>query len=276
MKLRAPAKVNLHLSVLGKRADGFHELETLMVPITLGDEITVTTSAGDGIHVTCTDPEVPLGDGNLVAIAARHFAAHTGQKFQAEIHIEKNVPMGAGLGGGSSDAAAVILALDALLQTNLGTETLESIASLVGSDVPFFIRQKPAVCRGRGEIIEPAATGEKLPLFLLKPPFGVNTAWAYKSWAGSTNVVPDLVQDLGWTKIHNSLERPVFEKYLLLPAIKQWLLQQPEVRVAAMSGSGSTMFAVLKDGCSKEALEARTREVFGPGLWTAFCESLEA
>lgn len=276
MKLRAPAKVNLHLTVLGRRADGFHEIETLMVPISLADEITVTTSAGEDVRVTCSDPAVPLGDGNLVAIAARHFATHTARRFQADIHIEKRVPMGAGLGGGSSDAAAVIIALDALLDTRLGVEALEEIASRVGSDVPFFIRQKPAVCRGRGEKIQPAAVGEKLPLFLLKPPFGVNTAWAYKSWAASHPVVPDLEQDLGWTKVHNSLERPVFEKYLLLPVLKQWLLQQPEVRVAAMSGSGSTMFAVLRDGASAPDLEARTREVFGPNMWTAVCESLEA
>ncbi|CAN5316584.1 4-(cytidine 5'-diphospho)-2-C-methyl-D-erythritol kinase [soil metagenome] len=276
MKLRAPAKVNLHLSVLGRRADGFHDIETLMVPISLADEITVTTARGEGTQVTCNIPDVPLGDDNLVAVAARLFAEQTRQNFSTEIHLEKHVPMGAGLGGGSSDAAAVLLALDTLLETHLEVDALEAIAARIGSDVPFFIRQKPAICRGRGERIEPAVLGEKLSILLIKPPFGVNTAWAYKNWAGSHSVLPELVQDLGWTTIHNSLERPVFEKYLLLPVIKQWLLAQPEVRVAAMSGSGSTMFAILKAGASPTVLEARSREVFGDSLWTASCASLEA
>jgi 4-diphosphocytidyl-2-C-methyl-D-erythritol kinase len=145
----------------------------------------------------------------------------------------------------------------------------------LGSDVPFFIRGLPAICRGRGEIIEPFDVLEKLILLLLKPPFAVETPWAYKAWAGSRSLPggPDSEQDLGWIKIFNALERPVFEKFLMLPVMKEWLREQPEVRAAAMSGSGSTLFAVLKEsGCASD-LEDRLKAEFGDALWTALCEA---
>lgn len=280
MKLRAPAKVNFHLTIREKRADGFHEIETLMVPISLADEISVELRDGDSVELTCSNPDVPLGEENLVVKAARVFARHTGKPAGAKILIEKNVPMGAGLGGGSSDAASVLLALDALHGTALGTATLEKLAGELGSDIPFFIRAVPAICKGRGEIIEPCEVPGRWPLLLLKPDFGVPTPWAYKNWMASREIpgVPYEAQDLDSVPIVNSLERPVFEKFLLLPAMKTWLVAQPEVRVAAMSGSGSTMFAVLRDARDAEALSARAKAHYGETLWTAACTapSLEA
>lgn len=275
MKLRALAKVNLHLRILGRREDGFHDLETLMVPVSLGDELVVETSLGRKVTMECDDPAVPVGDGNLVIKAARQFSEDTGRHFAAHIRLEKKIPMGAGLGGGSSDAAAVLLALDAILETQLGPEALEAMAAKLGSDVPFFIRQKPAMCRGRGEIIEPHDFNERLSLLLVKPPFGVETPWAYKNWAGSRSLPGgyDSEQRLGELRIFNDLERPVFEKFLLLPEMKKWLLEQPEVRVAAMSGSGSTMFAILKDEGGGSALERRVKDFFGPTMWTALCRT---
>jgi len=277
MKLPAPAKVNLHLRILGQRADGFHDIETLIVPVTLSDEITVETSLGRTVGVFCDNPDVPLGEHNLASRAAHEFSRQTGLEFAARIDIAKRIPMGAGLGGGSSDAAAVLIALDSIFETRLGVTELQRMAAHLGSDVPFFIRHNPAWCRGRGEIIEPCEVPEKLSLLLIKPPFGVETPWAYKNWAASRILPGDFEQeqDLGWVRIFNSLERPVFEKFLVLPVMKHWLIAQPEVRAAAMSGSGSTLFAVLKAGASGEALKARVKESFGPGLWTAFCETLE-
>lgn len=277
MKLPAPAKVNLHLRILGKRPDGFHNIETLMVPISLADELTVETSLGRTVRVTCDNPNVPQGEQNLAARAAHEFSRQTGQQFAARIHITKRIPMGAGLGGGSSDAATVLIALDSIFETRLGVTELQRMAAHLGSDVPFFIRRHPAWCRGRGEITEPFDPPEKLPLLLLKPSFGVDTPWAYKNWAASRVLPGDFEkeQDLGWVKIFNSLERPVFEKFLVLPVMKKWLLEQLEVRAAAMSGSGSTMFAVLKDGAKGEGLETRAREFFGGTLWSALCETLE-
>jgi len=274
MKLPAPAKVNLHLRVVGKREDGFHEIETLIAPLSLADEITVEIGRGEGVEVVCDDPRVPVGAENLAARAAAIFMRETGRKFSARIAISKRIPMGAGLGGGSSDGASVLLALDRILEAGLGFERLGSMAAELGSDVPVFLRGGAAVCRGRGEIIEPYAIPERLPLLLLKPEFGVETPWAYKTWARSRGLPgeDEAEQDLGWTKVFNDLERPVFEKFLLLPVIKKWLREQPETHSAAMSGSGSTMFAILHDEAGGPALEARAKAFFGEGLWTAQCQ----
>jgi len=277
MKLPAPAKVNLHLHIRGRRADGFHDIETLMAPLTLSDEITVETSLGRTVRVECDDPSVPKGNDNLAATAAHQFARHTGRHFGARIVLEKRIPMGAGLGGGSSDAATVLVALDSIFETHLGVSGLEKLAADIGSDVPFFIRRHPAICRGRGEIIEPFDLPEKLPLLLIKPPFGVATPWAYQQWRDARPVPEELdrEQDLGWTKIYNSLEKPVFGKFMLLPVLKKWLLEQPEVRAAAMSGSGSTTFAILHNESGGPALEAKVKAHFGTTLWTSLCETLE-
>jgi 4-diphosphocytidyl-2-C-methyl-D-erythritol kinase len=276
MKLLAPAKVNLQLRVLGRRTDGFHEIETTIVPLSLADEITVETSAGEIVTISCDDLALPRDRSNLAAAAAYAFQEKTGLRFATHIDIRKSIPVGAGLGGGSSDAAAVLLALNEILKTRVGLADLEKLAAGIGSDVPFFIRRLPAICRGRGEIIEPLDVPEGLKILLIKPPFAVETPWAYKAWAASPSPPDGLEteQDLGWVRISNSLERPVFEKFLLLPAMKDWLKKQPEVRAAAMSGSGSTIFAILRDKASGAHLEQRLRAIFGDTLWIMMCDAL--
>lgn len=273
MKLRAPAKVNLSLRILGKRPDGFHELETLMTPISLADEISIETGIGQGVRVHCDDPSVPQDDSNLAAIAARQFHSHTGIRFTVKIGIRKQIPAGAGLGGGSSDAAAVLVALDSIFETHLGPAVLEQIASNIGSDVPFFIRRAPAWARARGERIEPTSLPGQLWLALLKPPFGVETPWAYKKWSGSTNLpgVDYDEQEWGGFRFINDLERPVFEKFLFLAEMKTWMRAQPECRAALMSGSGSTMFAVCEDATGAKAVTERAKVHFGSTMWTAVC-----
>ncbi len=274
MKVRAPAKVNLQLKIHGRRMDGFHDIETLIIPLSLADELTVRISAGTRIDVQCDHPDVPEGRSNLAATAAHEFAQFIGRQFAVGIRITKRIPVGAGLGGGSSNAAAVLLALDAMLETHLGAGELQKLAARLGSDVPFFIRGVPAICRGRGEIIQPFDVPEKLSFLLVKPAFAVETPWAYNAWdAGHASYEgPDDEQDLGWIKVSNSLERPVFEKFLLLPVMKDWLRRQPEVRAAAMSGSGSTIFALLRSKSSDPDLAQRVKANFGEALWTAFCE----
>jgi len=270
MTIQAPAKVNLVLRVLGKRVDGFHDIETLMVPVTLSDSIDIEVSAGDGIELACSDPSVPSGPANLVWRAVEAFARHTGLTFRTAIALKKNIPSGAGLGGGSSDAAAVLTALNRLLGTGLPDAELEAIAATLGSDIPFFIRQQPAVCRGRGEIMEPAGPLPAAEIFLVKPPFPVPTAWAYKSWAQFQKTPGHKDPQLfGGIELVNDLELPVFSKFLLLPALKTWLLAQPEVSAAMMSGSGSTVFAILRD--DTESLSERIRAHFGAHMWTCKC-----
>ena len=277
MKWFAPAKINLSLRVLGRREDGFHEIETLMVLLSLADELEIGwRSAGVPIELVCSDPSLPTGPENLAYRAAEIFRREVASGMSpVRITLTKHVPHGAGLGGGSSDAAAVLLALNALCGSRQSMAQLAVLATELGSDVPFFVFQTAAVCRGRGEIVEPVRFGERLPLLLLKPPFPVPTPWAYKRWRDS-RVLPGVLyeaQSFGWGKMVNDLERPVFEKYLLLAELKTWLLAQPGVAGALLSGSGSTVLAVLHSSSSAAAVAARAVENFGP-LWTLACETV--
>lgn len=264
----APAKINLSLRVLGKREDGFHEIETLIVPIGLEDRLTVEEAREWSF--SCDDPTVPGDERNLVVRAARLFFAETGVNGNARVRLTKAVPHGAGLGGGSSDAAATLRLLNEFYGAALAAESLMRMAAELGSDVPVFIDGRPAWCRGRGEIVEPADFAEQLPILLLKPPFGVPTPWAYKQWTHSHELegVRYAPQEFPWGRLENDLERPVFEKYLLLPAMKEWLREQPETAGALMSGSGSTMIALLRAPGAGVALAARAKQLYGQDLWT--------
>ncbi|MFM8715239.1 MAG: 4-(cytidine 5'-diphospho)-2-C-methyl-D-erythritol kinase [Spartobacteria bacterium] len=250
MTIDAPAKVNLTLRVLGRREDGFHEIETLMAPLTLADRLEITLRAESGIRLTCSDASVPSDASNLAHRAAAAFAEHTGLRFGVEIHLQKNIPHGAGLGGGSSDAAAVLLALDQLLETKLPTSELERLAATMGSDIPFFIRCQPALCRGRGEIVEPFEGLTPGEILLVKPPFPIPTPWAYQAWAASEKKPATFQQYHGSIPMVNDLEAPVFSKYLLLPVLKAALREKDGVSAAMMSGSGSTIFAILNDAAT--------------------------
>ncbi len=266
MKLFAPAKVNLSLRILGKRADGYHDLRSLMSPISTADQIDLECDSGTpDFTVTCSDPEIPCDDTNLVAVAAREFSRATGIPVGGRIHIEKKIPHGAGLGGGSSDAAAVIVGLNQFTAANLSSAKLEEIAATVGSDVAFFIRGSAAWISGRGEHVEPCALSRKFFLVMIKPPFGVSTAWAYRAWVDQVAETAHggETTSFGGVDWVNDLEVPVFRKFILLPALRAWLLQQMETRVALMSGSGSTMFAVCESIADAETLRSRTFEYLG-------------
>lgn len=273
MKLIAPAKINLSLSVLGKRPDGFHEIETVMVPLDLADTLTLEPEAPFGF--SCSDTTLPTDGSNLVVRAANLFFEAAGMPARGAIHLEKRIPHGAGLGGGSSDAAAILLGLNETFGSPLEAQALHALAAAVGSDVPFFLHRGPAICRGRGERVEPVELPEVLPLLLVKPGFGIPTPWAYSRWAASREVpgVSYAAQPFSWGKLVNDLERPVFEKYLFLASLKTWLLAQPESAGALMSGSGATCFAVLRRAEDGPALEARVRESFSP-VWTALCHTV--
>lgn len=278
IELLAPAKVNLSLRVLGKRADGFHELESLVAPISVFDRIEIAHREEPGLQFTCDDPTLPTGDDNLVVRAARLFCAACGLEPNLAIALTKQIPHGAGLGGGSSDAASVLLGLDALFETRLPVAALAAMAADLGSDVPLFIYRSTAMMRGRGERVEPVAGIPELPLLLIKPPFGVPTPWAYQNWAASRELpgVRYAAQEFAWGQLVNDLERPVFEKYLFLASLKQWLLGQPEVAGALMSGSGSTVFALLHEKQGGYALGERLAAEFGTDLWCYLCETIAA
>ncbi len=271
MQLFAPAKINLSFKILHRREDGFHEVDTLMAPISLRDELTIEPDeSGAALVFSSDDPSLPPGEENLVVRAARAFFAEIKEEPRVRIALRKKIPHGAGLGGGSSDAATTLLGLNQLQNGRLGPASLTSLAAALGSDVPFFLVRDAARCRGRGEIVEPVAPLPAISLLLLKPEFGVPTPWAYRQWRDSRELpgVDYSPQALGDLILQNDLERPVFEKHLFLARMKGWLREQPEVAAALLSGSGSTMFAVLHDAMSADVLAARARVELDPMLWT--------
>ena len=275
MKQFAPAKINLYLHIVGRRPDGFHELETLMAPISLGDTLEIDLISGkpgvaQDIQFTCSDPALADAKDNLATKAARLFLEEFKVETGVRIHLEKAVPVGAGLGGGSSDAAAVLLAMRQLMKIEAPDAKLAELASRLGSDIPFFIYQRPAICRGRGEIIEPVTLKENFQGLLVHPGFGVSTPWAYKTYAQNPQQ-GEAGQMIGEVTLRNDLEPPAFGKYPWLPAVKAWFREQPEVLDALMSGSGSSIFALTHSPENTWVLERRFLAEFGETLFsTAF------
>jgi 4-diphosphocytidyl-2-C-methyl-D-erythritol kinase len=262
---------------LGRREDGFHEIDTLITPISLCDEIRIERGAADtGIAFRCNDSSVPQGHDNLAVRAAKFFFTATGIEPRISISLKKKIPQGAGLGGGSSDAASVLLALNELFETKLPREALTEMAEPIGSDVPFFIFQSAAFCKGRGEIVAPVKLKDRLHVLLLKPGFGVSTPEAYLYWQRSQEIpgVHYKEQEFADLTFANDLERPVFEKFVFLAQLKMWLLNQSEVGAALMSGSGSTLFAVMRENADADSLAKRAKTALDPELWTCACQTL--
>lgn len=277
MQLFAPAKINLFFRIKGQRTDGFHEIETLMAPISLEDRLTLDATASEGaIDFSCDDTSLPTGEDNLVVRAVKLFREATKIRTGIKIVLAKKIPHGAGLGGGSSDAASTLLGLNELFGAGLKDEDLIKLAAQVGSDVPFFIVRSAAVCRGRGEIVTATSLPAGFSVLLLKPDFGVPTSWAYVKWKGSQQLpgVDYAPQEFGGVRLLNDLERPVFEKFVLLGYLKTWLRRQPEVSAALMSGSGSTVFAVLRDGEKLDPLSERIRAGIDATMWMCACKTL--
>lgn len=254
VRVRCAAKVNLYLDVIRRRPDGYHDIETLFQPVTLYDDITISPSAG-GIELSGTDPSVPWDRSNLCWQAAEAVFAAAGRAPAVSIAVEKRIPAGAGLGGGSSDAAGVLAGADALFGLGLGGERLTALAAGLGADVPFFLFGSPAVGRGRGEILERA---EGMPggwIVIGMPTLTVSTRWAYesitkqltRSRGGPTlgaliealKGFPDTALDT-----HNSFEESAVEHY---PEIGEILavLRGGGAVLSAMSGSGSACFALF-------------------------------
>ena len=280
MKLshKSHCKINLLLNVVGQRTDGFHELEMLMLPVPIFDRLDFEL-LGHGIELTCNQPGIPTDSSNLVCQAAESFAAKAGVTGGVRVHLEKSIPAEGGLGGGSSNAAATLLALNKLHDQPLGQATLHELAAELGSDVPFFMQSQAAVAKGRGEIIEPVAPLEALDgksLLLVRPGFGVPTPWAYQSLAkfpGAKNrplgQANELAKSLANGSLaeagdtfYNSLEAPVFDKFPLLNLMKQHALANG-AEAALLCGSGSTVFVICSDAATAQSLGQAIKSKFG-------------
>ena len=185
LEKQSGCKVNLLLNILRKRADGFHELETVIHPVGVFDRMTFTR-AGSGIQLTCSEPSLPTDPRNLAYRAAELFLRAAKTKEGVRIHLEKRIPLAAGLGGGSANAAVTLLGLNELFGQPLAPDKLQLIAAFLGSDVPFFLQSNPALATGRGEQVQqldpfPALKGAVF--LLIHPGFGIATAWAYQRLA---------------------------------------------------------------------------------------------
>ena len=264
-----PAKINLSLKITGKRDDGFHELETLVLPLPgLTDELHFEAATKFTLH--CDTPGVPTNQSNLVSRALRLFEENTGKEAPYRVTLKKRIPHGAGLGGGSSDAASTFLALNQLTGASVPLSRLAQWAGELGSDIPLFIYESASWCRGKGEIVEPVDLTWTFPILLFKPSFSIPTPWAYSCWSSSLEI-PGISYGsikVGEIDLCNDLERPVFEKHRFLAELKQFLLEQPETQNSMMSGSGSTVFAVLNDQKDAAQLIERTLRELDPTLWT--------
>lgn len=266
----APAKVNLSLRILGKRDDGFHEVDLLMARLDLADELEIDKSRS--LSLLCDAPGVPTDDSNLAMKAVREFEGVYGRAVKKKITLRKRVPHGAGLGGGSSDAATTLLALNAELGTGFDLTELSAMAARIGSDVPFFLNPVLSRCTGRGEIVAPVAGHAtwSSPIVLLKPTFGIATAEAYSGihYARRMKGLPYGTQKVDGIELVNDLERPVFAKFPFLGIIKSWLLRQNGVRAAMMSGSGSTIFALTHTLEQAKIIAEAARTELDPTLYT--------
>ena len=184
----APAKINLWLKVLGKRDDGFHDIESLMVAVSgVNDRLTFDVNEGNGkLDLLCDLPSLSMGEDNLIIRAIELFKNTVGLDIEGSVTLEKFIPIGAGLGGGSSDAAATLNAVNALFGKPLSIDQLKELGAILGSDVPFFIEAIPSLITGRGELLS-SYTGEltRKPIVLIKPDFEVSSAWAYSRWEKS-------------------------------------------------------------------------------------------
>ena len=176
VEVLAPAKLNLFLEVLGRRPDGYHEIESLMVAVSLYDTLTFTDDPSGEISLRCNDPALPVGSDNLVVKAAERLRASADSLRGARIVLDKAIPAQAGLGGGSSDAAATLVALDRLWDLRTPPKTLDDLAGEIGSDVAFFMHAPAAVCRGRGEQVESVPLNDVYHFVLVCPPVGMSTA----------------------------------------------------------------------------------------------------
>ncbi len=283
MTAKSPCKVNLLLNILGKRPDGFHEVENIMHPINVFDDLSFERD-GSGIQLSCSDPALPTNSQNLVYRAAALFLEAAGITDGVRIHLEKRIPMAAGLGAGSGDAATTLLVLNQLFDGPLSEEQLLKIAGPLGSDIPFFLQKGPALGTGRGEIISPLAPFSTLrgtSILLVHPGFGISTPWAYQQLAnfpqalhgtpGRAQKLISLIQtstlEAAAKEFYNSLEAPALHKYPLLALFQEFFREQGAL-ATLMSGSGSASFALTGSQKAAEALLEKFKAKFGDKFWT--------
>jgi 4-diphosphocytidyl-2-C-methyl-D-erythritol kinase len=271
---RSPAKINWTLRVLARRPDGFHEIESLVSAVTLHDELTFECRSGSAIEIRCDQTQIPTDERNLIARAALRLGECAGRSPGITCRLTKQIPVGGGLGGGSSNAAATFLALNRLWDLNWPVDRLEPLAAELGSDVPFFLAGGSAVMSGRGERIRPVRLGWHGWVVLLIPGFGISTADVYRAWRPDDTPVSDseclahgtLEQEetpdaVAWMqRTGNMLETPAMRVCPALGGVLEGAARLAD-RPVRMSGSGSTLFTAFdtREEADRFAEEATLR-----------------
>lgn len=268
----APAKINLCLHVLGKRPDGYHELAMLMQRVSLYDTVRIALVAERGVRVVCKGVELPPGGENIAARAARRMLELSGADCGVEISIDKAIPVAAGLGGGSSDAATVLMGLDEMLSTALGKERLMAEGGELGADVPFFIFKEAAWATGIGDCLETVPSLAPLWYVLVNPGVAVSTAWVYQNLGltspGTVARMPGFLETTAGVVrlLHNDLEGVTIPRYPVIASLKKRLLGLG-ASGALMSGSGPTVFGLFEGA---EVARAACDELATVPGWRAF------
>jgi 4-diphosphocytidyl-2-C-methyl-D-erythritol kinase len=275
LHLESPAKVNLRLEILKKREDGYHELKTILQKISLHDSLYFSLKQGRGISITTDHPGLPVGKSNLIYRAVQSILEKSDYRGGVHIKIEKRIPLGAGLGGGSSNAAVALKAMNQLLKTELPKRNLMSMGLKIGTDIPFFFLEGDAIASGIGERLKKI----DLPVFwyvLIYPNFEVSTRWAYQNFIGLTrrqfriNIhellkIPNKIHCLLW----NDLEEVVSKEYPQIGVMKEMLYSAGALGTL-MTGSGPTVFGVFpEEGGASEAYHKVKRMVRAKG-WIVF------
>lgn len=284
--LFSPAKINLFLAVVGRRPDGFHELVSVAAPLEFGDTLSAETLSGSDLRLRCEFPGLPIDDTNLVLKAARAFRAATGWAQGVQFTLEKRIPLGAGLGGGSSNAASALRALNELAGSPLAAPELSALAAHIGSDCPLFLESGPVILRGRGERITPlpASAAARLRgrrVCLFKPSVAIATPWAYAQMAARGRYVPPAEAEerlAAWLDdphrpaedlLFNSLESVAFKKFIVLPALLEPLSVTFSTR-ATMSGSGSACFLWVDEAWTqdrRDQVRGQVQDAWGAAAW---------
>jgi len=275
MTIRAHAKINLDLRLQKRRSDGFHPIDTFFIRVDIADNLNaeLTTDAKLSLQIE-GDNQLSAGADNLVLRAARALQCHA-PTLGAHLRLEKVIPQGAGLGGGSSDAAAALCLLRKLWSISITDAELSKIGAELGSDVPFFLQPYPARATGRGEILQPVHLRHLPWAVLLHPGFASPTALAYARYAqnpqtgseGSILRLQSLDGENYEIRPRNDLEPAVEGKFLWISSAREWLDKQPAVLAARMSGSGSTVFGLFSTKEEAESVAKEAREFFGTETW---------
>ncbi len=256
-RIKIPAKINMWLQVVRKRQDGYHDLWSLMVPVSVFDEMEVSfSSSTNGIKIECNNPEVPDGESNIIWRAIKAYEDKIGKTLPGiSVKLKKDIPIGAGLGGGSANAGAILKGLNLCVDSPLSDKELNSVARSVGADVPFFLNPQPSIAEGIGDLLTPIKGLPEYSVVLVKPPFSVSTKDVYRSLelTKKTRFISiNALLRAPWNLenlLVNDLERVVFSMHPVVKRVKEWLKNHGAVGVLT-TGSGPTVFGIF-DGTNK-------------------------